>query len=432
MIPRCSPAQPDQGRFPVEQDVTPDAPHCVYLISRFASEANRRLMRVLTLDSPNTTFIVVQEKHRRRVAGVRSITIPRRPQPSSLMRALGLRRLAGLYDQTMFFPCVGAAFAHRAAGILSQNIREDLAAGRRVTVMTFVPDLSTLHAGASLKAKFPAVNWIVDCQIVYALDDHHLQRATSRRQERVLSFEATQLAAADTVVVESEAVKQALIDRHSIAEEKIIPIPNAFGAEDWMADTPRVSSGRPDGAPPLRLGFLGSFFKPPKVPGEHMLQALEAVRARGIDVTLTIIGDKYLDANPSYLSDRPWVEHVPRLPHAEALQRLRNSDALLLFLAPCEWANVLMHAKLPYYMAAGLPILAIVPARSNTADIVSTTGTGAVVDSADSWEDALTRCLGTWRATDWQQRRNSAEIRRYAWDNVQRLWLRILSSRQPG
>jgi glycosyltransferase involved in cell wall biosynthesis len=402
-------------------------PHVAYLVSRFASEANRRLMRVLSLKSDELSPVVIQERHKCCLEGLENITLRGGIRPGHFLKLMGLRRLGNSLDGKIYFPSAAMQFARRASRTLSSRIEHDLRQGRRVTVVTFAPPHDVLETGYRLKRQFPRIRWVVVCQIVWALDAHYQHSATPGFIQRMAGFEGSRLRAADAIAVESDGVAAELARLYQIPLERLHAIPNAYDESDVSdAENLRAPASR-DPHGPLTLGFLGNCFKPPKVPGEKLMEALASVVARGLPVRLRIVGDAYLDRNPDYIRPYPWIERHPRCGHREAVAALAGSTALLLVLARTPWTRVLMHAKLPYYLASGLPIIAIVPDDSNTAAIIRQTGSGVVIDSDSDWGSGLYTLLSNWNAERSRIRPQPHAIARYSWDLVSRDWIKCLS-----
>src|SRR5213076_2483196 len=119
------------------------------------------------------------------------------------------------------------------------------------------------------------------------------------------------------------------------------------------------------------------------------------------------------------LGDR--LELLPYLPHREALELQRNSEANLLLLPEAAGrGRVVPSGKIFEYLAAERPILAAVPPDGAAAELVRETGAGVVVPSAD--EGALREALldlhrrwkagsldGTPLSDEWRQRLSRGE-----------------------
>ena len=400
----------------------------VYLVSRFASEANRRLFRVLSLASHVLAPVVVQEKHSRNFRDIPNVTIGRGIRPGHILNLMGLRRLGASIDYRLYFPSPSMQFARRAARVLAPRIRRDFSEKRSVTVVTFIPPHDVLETGRLLKQSLPGIRWVIDCQILWALDEHYQQSIRPAFTTKMREFERSRLNAADCVIVESDGVKEEMQRLYHVPGDRVQTLANAYDdcdarplpQRDWGGSTDSNSSR------PFVLSFLGSCFKPPKVPGDRLLKALDFVVRCGIDLRLRVVGDKLLDRFPDRVAAFHWVERIPRCAHEEAVRHLADSDALLLFLANTPWTRVLMHAKLPYYLASGIPIIAIVPQNSNTADIISRTGGGIVIDSCSDWGAELLKCLSDWNSRRQAIQRRPDEIARFAWSTIAPDWEKCL------
>jgi glycosyltransferase involved in cell wall biosynthesis len=98
------------------------------------------------------------------------------------------------------------------------------------------------------------------------------------------------------------------------------------------------------------------------------------------------------------LGDR--LEVLPFQPHDRTLALQRDSDALLLLLAEAgDAGRKVLSAKIFEYLAAGRPILAVVPPEGEAAALVRETGSGTVVapDDVEGMAAALAELERRWR-----------------------------------
>jgi glycosyltransferase involved in cell wall biosynthesis len=108
-------------------------------------------------------------------------------------------------------------------------------------------------------------------------------------------------------------------------------------------------------------------------------------------------------------ADRPYVEQLglgerlellPFQPHDRMRALQRDSDALLLLLSNGEAARKILSTKIFEYLAAGRPILALVPPDGEAAELIRETGAGTVVapDDVDGIVAALEDLERRWEA----------------------------------
>ena len=143
-------------------------------------------------------------------------------------------------------------------------------------------------------------------------------------------------------------------------------------------------------------------------PRDHVLVArysgdprpfLEAVASSGLDLVARFVGD-------FRASDREWAEArglgdllelVPYAPRSESLRLQRDSEALLLLVPDADGrGRGVLSGKVFEYLAAGRPILAVVPPDGAAAELVRETGAGVVVapDDVDGMRAALANLHG--------------------------------------
>lgn len=175
---------------------------------------------------------------------------------------------------------------------------------------------------------------------------------------------------------------------------------------------------------PARIRFLGNLFKSSKVPGNRVMTALDAACAAGVAFEFHIYGDKYLEmVSRTPFNGRPWAVFHPMQPYEQSFEAIAHCDWLLLTLADSPNTRVTLHAKLPYYLALGKPILALVPDDSAVADVVREIGTGFVLGDEQAWARRLVEVLSDSKLVASVLRRNEQAIARYSWDSISRLWL---------
>lgn len=144
----------------------------------------------------------------------------------------------------------------------------------------------------------------------------------------------------------------------------------------------------------LRLAFVGNLFKPPRVPGDDLVAALNVAHRSGCDFELLVIGDKTLEHQPDRLRSAAFSTSViPRLPHLGAIGLAADADWLVILLGRTAASDAVNPAKLPMYLTIGVPILAIAPASSFVADAIRGAQAGVVVDPDSDLAAELTIVL---------------------------------------
>jgi glycosyltransferase involved in cell wall biosynthesis len=113
---------------------------------------------------------------------------------------------------------------------------------------------------------------------------------------------------------------------------------------------------------------------------------LQALHDSGVDAVARFVGD-------FRLTDREWAETldlgdrlelVPYAPRAESLRLQRDSEALLLLVPDAGGRGKgVLSGKVFEYLAAGRPILAVVPPDGAAAELIRETSAGTVVAPDD-------------------------------------------------
>lgn len=102
------------------------------------------------------------------------------------------------------------------------------------------------------------------------------------------------------------------------------------------------------------------------------------------------------------------------LSHRKTIEILRGCDALLLLLSR-ERGDFVIPSKSFEYMAAGKPILAIVPAKSEVADIIGRSGTGVIADFEDmeGIKSSFLKMYQLWEGKKDVPARNACEVEKF-------------------
>jgi len=222
--------------------------------------------------------------------------------------------------------------------------------------------------------------------------------------------------------------KEALVKHYRIAPERIVAINHHFNQDDspeYLKDFDKqyyLKIGTK-----IKIGFLGTLFKPPKVPGSKVVDAIMNLRKLDLDVELHIFGDKSNFQNEdgyNFKSNSVFIH--PHTDHKQSLINISKCDFLLLALSNSPNAHVVMHSKLPHYLLIKRPILAIVPMNSFVAQLINETRSGYVIPTESNWEREIEYLIRNHSKVKYDSQRNDKEIEKYSWGNISNQWLKVI------
>ena len=248
-------------------------------------------------------------------------------------------------------------------------------------VITTSPPGSIHLVGAAVR-RATGARWLADLRDPLVAFQHRradtaATRAREATNERLARLVARQ---ADAISCVSQAIAE---EMHAFEPRGVVrTIPNGCDFDDFAG----IEYER---AERFRITHTGGFFgkRDPK-------PFLEALAGSGLDVVARFVGD-------FRTSDREWAESrglgdrlelVPYAPHAEALRLQRDSEALLLLIPEAGGRGKgVLSGKVFEYLAAGRPILAVVPPDGAAAELIRETGAGVVVapDDVEGMKRAL-------------------------------------------
>jgi glycosyltransferase involved in cell wall biosynthesis len=248
-------------------------------------------------------------------------------------------------------------------------------------VITTSPPGSVHFVGAAVQ-RASGTRWIADLRDPLVANQHRRDDTAAARARQAANEQVARLVArnADAITCVSEAIADEV--RGLGARGPVRVIANGCDFDDFagLAYEP---------APRFRITHTGSFFgkRDPR-------PFLQAFHDAGLDAVARFVGD-------FRSSDREWAEAldlgdrleiVDYLPRADSLRLQRDSEALLLLVPDAGGRGKgVLSGKVFEYIAAGRPILAVVPPDGAAADLVRETGSGVVVapDDVDGIRAAL-------------------------------------------
>ena len=255
-------------------------------------------------------------------------------------------------------------------------LREDID-----VVITTSPPGSVHFVGAAVKAATGA-RWLADLRDPLVANQHRRADSTATRARQSTNEQLARLVArqADAISCVSEAIADEV--RGLEPRGLVRTIANGCDFDDF-------AGLEYEPAPRFRITHAGSFFgrRDPR-------PFLEALAGSELDVVARFVGD-------FRSSDREWahqrglddrLELVSYAPRAESLRLQRDSEALLLLVPDADGrGRGVLSGKVFEYLAAGRPILAVVPPDGAAADLVRSAGAGVVVapDDVEGMRSAL-------------------------------------------
>jgi glycosyltransferase involved in cell wall biosynthesis len=248
-------------------------------------------------------------------------------------------------------------------------------------VITTSPPPSVHFVGASVQ-KATGARWIADLRDPLVANQHRRDDTTAARARQAANEQVARLVArrADAVTCVSEAIAEEM--RGLDARGSVRVISNGCDFDDFIGLDYRPAER-------FRITHTGSFFgkRDPR-------PFLQAFHDADLDAVARFVGDfRATDrewAESLGLGDR--LEFVPYAPRADSLRLQRDSEALLLLVPDAGGRGKgVLSGKVFEYIAAGRPILAVVPPDGAAADLIRNTGSGVVVapDDIDGIREAL-------------------------------------------
>ena len=240
-------------------------------------------------------------------------------------------------------------------------------------VLTTSPPGSIHFVGAAVKQATGA-RWLADLRDPLVANPHRRADTTATRARQAANRQLARLVArrADAISCVSDAIAEEMrgLDPRGIVRT----IANGCDFDDFVGLEYRPSKR-------FRITHAGSFFG--KRDPRPFLQALHD---SGVDAVARFAGD-------FRSSDREWAESlglgdrlelIPYAPRAESLRLQRDSEALLLLVPDAGGRGKgVLSGKVFEYLAAGRPILAVVPPDGAAAELIRETGAGVVVAPDD-------------------------------------------------
>jgi glycosyltransferase involved in cell wall biosynthesis len=311
---------------------------------------------------------------------------PRARRPTEELRAAssGLERAvvqAQVTARRLLLPDASVSWNLTAIPAAIRIVRRE---GIDAVVTTSPP--GSIHLLGAAVQRATGVRWLADLRDPLVANQQRRADTAATRARQATNARLARLVAgrADAISCVSEAISEEI--RALGAHGVVRTIANGCDFDDFAGLEYRPASR-------FRITHTGSFFgrRDPR-------PFLQALHDSGLDLVARFAGD-------FRSSDREWAESlglgdrlelIPYAPRAESLRLQRDSEALLLLVPDADGRGKgVLSGKVFEYLAAGRPILAVVPPDGAAAALVRETGAGVVVapDDVDGIHDALRELL---------------------------------------
>ncbi|MCU0441751.1 MAG: glycosyltransferase family 4 protein [Bacteroidia bacterium] len=251
-------------------------------------------------------------------------------------------------------------------------------------VITTSPPHSTQLIGLKLKQQF-GLKWIADLRdpwtdIYYYKELKH----TFLAKKIDHNYEKKVIEQSDAVLVVSDHIRQLMQDKSAaIDPHKIKVIPNGYDESDLLAPAKQKQ-------PYFTLTYVGTI-APVYQFGSfiHAIEQLASAYQKPIKLQLVGTAPEEVLSTIANSSIATYFEHIPYVPHHDAIGYMKAADALLLAIPNVPDNAGILTGKLFEYMASGVPIAAIGPLHGNAASIINQTRAGKMFDYAETHKIAL-------------------------------------------
>src|SRR6478752_4726543 len=320
--------------------------------------------------------------HRARFLG------PRGRKPAEELHGMaGLERYSlqlQLFGRRLLVPDEGVPWNITAIPAAIKIVRDE---GIDVVITTSPP--GSVHLIVAAVKAATSARWVADLRDSLVAHPHRdsqrlLVRVKEQGQHGVARLIASQ---ADGISAVSEAIAEEMRTRNP--HGPVVTIANGSDFDDFSGLEYHPGAER------FRITHAGSFFG--KRDPRPFLTALSRVDG----VVARFLGD-------FRSSDREWaagiadrIELIPYAPHRRSLELQRDSEALLLLIPEAGGrGRGVLSGKVFEYLAAGRPILAVVPPDGAAARLIRETGAGivAAADDVPALTAALVELHGKWQA----------------------------------
>ncbi len=236
----------------------------------------------------------------------------------------------------------------------------------------------SMHLIAMRLKEALGIPWLADFRDPWTqIDYHHKLMLGPRAERRHRKLEKAVLSQADRVLTVST---QCARDLEQIGMRPVEVITNGFDPDDFGEPMPRDPSV-------FRITHMGAMNadRNPEVLWQALSGLLQHEQSLATRLQLRFIGkvDRSVRTSLEKHGLHRFAEHLPPMPHQEALAKAADSAILLLAINQSPHASGITTGKLFEYLPLGRPILCIGPTRGEAAKILDKSRSGLSIGFQD-------------------------------------------------
>ena len=396
---------------------------------RDESRVNDRVMKLLSLREHFHAVTLVTPGQK--ISTREQLRVPRVIGITGILRVLGLNALKKAVDRYLYFPSLDIRFVWAVKRPLLARLRADLDEGLTPVVVLTFPPHALGRLGAAIKQQFPEIRVVLDWQDLWSFDPNYFERSPKLFRPRIYRWERSFIETADLHLATNKRAAEVLVGRYGAPQKNVSYIEHHYHPDDLLPDDSQIPKPETNISEerPIRLAFMGTLDKPPRVPGRNLLEVIEQVNKTKRHLELHVYGNlPAMSATEFQLAEDRGIVFHGLVSHAEATQALLNYDVLVLLLADMPNSRIVLSIKLPHYLLADKPILAIVPKDSAIADVIDATGAGKIIDSSEQavepWQEVLAKLfVDEKRMSELDSKRLADAVEAYHWDEIAPRWM---------
>jgi glycosyltransferase involved in cell wall biosynthesis len=259
-----------------------------------------------------------------------------------------------------------------------QKISEIISKEKISHLITTSPPHSTQLIGLKLKKKFPGIRWIADLRDPWTDIYYYNQFYPTWISRKIdSSLEKKVLTAADKIITVGKSLMDLFSLKVPALKGKFEVISNGYDAEDFSG----LKTSEPD---KFTISYIGTL--PDSYPANGFLKALKVLKEKKLDFRLRFVG--FVSGSQKKLiikaAGESQPEFIPYVAHAQAIEYMLNTTALLIIIPDHKSNKSIVTGKLFEYLASGKPVICLGPPDGDAADIIEKSGHGRTFTYEDS------------------------------------------------